>query len=49
MRVLPGTLEVRAEATDEENLRRVQDLLTTRLENFGRREHLTVDWRGGRG
>ena len=28
MRVLPGMLEVRAEATDEENLRRIQDLLT---------------------
>jgi hypothetical protein len=45
MRARPGLLELRAEATDEENLRRIQDLLTARLENFGRREHLTVAWR----
>jgi hypothetical protein len=40
-----GLLAVRAEAADEENLGRIQDLLTTRLEKFGRREHLTVTWR----
>jgi hypothetical protein len=45
MRALPGLLAIRAEAADEENLRRIQDLLTTRLENLGRREHLTVTWR----
>jgi uncharacterized protein len=45
MRARPGLLTVRAEAADPENLRRIQDLLTTRLENFGRREHLTVTWR----
>ena len=45
MRALPGRLAVRAEAADEEDLRRIQDLLTTRLERFGRREHLTVTWR----
>jgi hypothetical protein len=45
MRARPGLLAVRAEAADEEDLRRIQDLLTTRLENFGRREHLTVTWR----
>jgi hypothetical protein len=45
MRALPGRLAVRAEAADEEDLRRIQDLLTTRLETFGRREHLTVTWR----
>jgi len=44
MRVRPGLLAVRAEASDEENLRRIQDLLTTRLETFGRREHLKVTW-----
>jgi hypothetical protein len=44
MRSLPGRLTVRAEAADEENLRRIQDLLTTRLRNLGRREHLTVAW-----
>jgi hypothetical protein len=47
MRALPGLLTVRAEAADEENLRRIQDLLTTRLGNLGRREHLTVAWRAG--
>jgi hypothetical protein len=40
----PGTLTLRAEAADEANLRRIQDMLTTRLEKFGRREHLTVTW-----
>ena len=40
----PGRLAVRAEAADEESLRRIQDLLTARLPKFGRREHLTVKW-----
>src|SRR5438093_745810 len=44
MRVLPGRLAVRAEAADQESLRRIQDLLTARLQKFGRREHLTVHW-----
>jgi hypothetical protein len=44
MRALPGLLAVRAEAADEENLRRIQDLLTARLQRFGRHEHLTVNW-----
>jgi hypothetical protein len=47
VRALPGRLAVRAEAADEEDLRRIQDLLTARLEKFGRREHLTVTWRTG--
>jgi hypothetical protein len=38
------TLTVRAEATDEQNLQRIQDLLTARLTSFGRREHLRVNW-----
>jgi hypothetical protein len=45
VRALPGRLTIRAEAADQEDLRRIQDLLTTRLERFGRREHLTVAWR----
>src|SRR5438105_999919 len=45
MKAIPGALRLRAEAADEENLRRIQDLITTRLKNFGRREHLTVTWR----
>lgn len=48
MRALPGLLAVRAEAADEENLRRIQDLLTARLQKFGRREQLTVNWQDGR-
>jgi hypothetical protein len=44
MRALPGRLLLRAEAAGEDDLRRIQDLLTTRLERFGRREHLTVIW-----
>ena len=49
MRAFPGLLAIRAEAADEENLQRIQDLLTARLQNFGRREHLTVSWRPRRG
>ena len=45
MRALAGLLAVRAEAADEQSLRRIQDLLTMRLQKFGRREHLTVSWR----
>src|SRR5215204_6942077 len=44
MQTTPDTLTLRAEATDEENLRRIQDLVATRLELFGRREHLKVNW-----
>jgi hypothetical protein len=49
MRALPGLLAVRAEAADEESLRRIKDLLTARLQKFGRREQLTVNWQDGRG
>ena len=45
MRARPGRLTVRAEAADEESLRRIQALLTRRLQDLGRREHLTVAWR----
>ena len=44
MQTTPDTLTLRAEATDEENLRRIQDLVAARLEIFGRREHLKVNW-----
>lgn len=40
-----GALRLRAEAADAQNLRRIQDMLTARLESFGRREHLTITWR----
>ena len=44
MRALPDRLAVRADAADEASLRRIQDLLTARLQTFGWREHLTVKW-----
>ena|SRR5215472_10658720 len=44
MHAAPGNLTLRAEAADAPSLLRIQDMLTTRLENFGRREHLTVIW-----
>ena len=40
----PGTLTIRAEADSAASLRRIQDLLTTRLEKIGKREHLTLTW-----
>src|SRR6516164_7404237 len=49
MRASPGLLAIRAEAADEESLHRIQDLLTARLERFGRREHLAVNWHDGHG
>ena len=44
MQAGPGTLTVRAEATDNESLQQIQDLISRNLERFGRREHLTVNW-----
>jgi hypothetical protein len=44
MHAAPGTLTLRAEADSEENLRRIQDLVTARLEKIGRRDRLTVNW-----
>ena len=37
-------LEIRAEAADTQLLLRIQDALTGRLEQIGRRDHLTVTW-----
>lgn len=39
-----GTLTLQARAADEENLRRIQDLLTSHLDRFSRRDPLTVTW-----
>jgi hypothetical protein len=47
MQAEPGTLRLRAEAADEASLRRIQEMLTARLENYGRREHLIVSWQPG--
>lgn len=38
------SLTLRAEADSEENLQQLQDLVTERLEKFGRRDHLKVNW-----
>lgn len=40
----PGTLILRAEAVGEENLRRIQDIVTADLGRFGKRDHLAVTW-----
>jgi hypothetical protein len=40
----PGTLTVRAEAADAASLKQIQDMLTVRLESFGRREQLRLTW-----
>ena len=37
-------LTLRAEAADEEDLQRVQDIITRDIERFGSREHLKVSW-----
>jgi hypothetical protein len=44
LQAIPGTLRLRAEAADEENLTRIQDLVAGRLEKFGRRDQLAVTW-----
>jgi len=44
MQASPGILTLRAEADDEGNLRRVQDVVARHLARFGRRDQLTVNW-----
>ena len=44
LRRAPGALTLRVQAADEDNLRRLQDLIAGRLERFGRRDRLTVTW-----
>ena len=44
MQATPGTLRLRAEAGNQEDLQRIQDLLTARMEKIGRRDQLTVTW-----
>lgn len=38
-------LTVRIEASDEENLRRIQDIVNRNLDRFGSRDHQAVGWR----
>jgi hypothetical protein len=44
MQATPGTLILHAEAADEENLQRVQDIVAKDIERFGQRDHLKVNW-----
>jgi hypothetical protein len=44
LRALPGVLMLRAEAPDEDTLRRIEQGVTDRLGRIGRRDHLTVTW-----
>ncbi|MDQ2813286.1 MAG: DUF2218 domain-containing protein [Actinomycetota bacterium] len=44
MHAAPGTLMLRAEAGNDEDLKSLQDLLTARLEKIGRRDNLAVNW-----
>jgi hypothetical protein len=44
LHALPGVLTLRAEAPDEDTLRRVEQRVGGRLEQIGRRDHLTVSW-----
>ncbi|WP_328675368.1 DUF2218 domain-containing protein [Streptomyces sp. NBC_00343] len=44
LRALPGTLRVHIEADDQENLDRLQDLVSTHISRFSRRDPLRVEW-----
>jgi hypothetical protein len=44
LRALPGVLRLRAEAPDEDALRRIEHRVADRLEQIGRRDRLTVTW-----
>lgn len=44
LRADPGVLKLRVEAVDDERLQRIKQIITQRLERFGRRDHLTVSW-----
>jgi hypothetical protein len=39
-----NTLTLHVEARDEQDLRRIQDILTKDLDRIGRRENLAVNW-----
>jgi hypothetical protein len=44
MQATTGTLTLRAEATDQDSLQRVQDIVARDIERFGKRNQLTVSW-----
>ncbi|MFJ9374799.1 DUF2218 domain-containing protein [Streptomyces sp. NPDC101455] len=45
LQALPGMLRVHVEADDHENLERLQDLVSTHIGRFSRRDPLRVEWR----
>jgi hypothetical protein len=49
LRADPGVLTLRAEAHDEESLHELQRRVGERLEQVGRRDHLTVRWTAPQG
>jgi hypothetical protein len=46
LRARDDKLTVRAEAADQQNLTRIQEILTRNVERFGRRDQLTLTWNG---
>ena len=44
LQALPGTLRVRVEADDRENLERLRELVSTHIDRFSRRDPLRVEW-----
>ena len=44
LRALPDVLRLRAEAPDEDTLHRLEQRIGDRLQQIGRRDHLTVTW-----
>jgi len=44
LQAAPGTLRVYVEADDQENLERLQDLVSTHIARFSRRDPLRVTW-----
>src|SRR4051812_46333392 len=46
LRARDDRLTVRVEATDQQNLNRIQEILTRDIERSGRRDHLTLTWNG---
>lgn len=45
LQALPGRLRVHVEADDQENLERLQDLVSSHIGRFSRRDPLRVEWR----
>ncbi|WP_405652259.1 DUF2218 domain-containing protein [Streptomyces sp. NBC_00019] len=45
LRATPEALVLRVEASNEDDLQRMQGLIAARLEKIGRRDHLSVSWR----